>query len=99
MSHSTGQYMSLREETQLEGRAHAFLWAQGLTLGLADGIILAANPMTHECRKSKGRDVGVAHGYEFPNDGALASSEFNGGEATVKRKLEELGFTVCVLPK
>ncbi len=43
--------------------------------------------------------VGVAHGYEFPNEGPLESSEFSGGEVTVKRKLEELGFKVRVLPK
>ena len=35
--------------------------------------------------------VGVAHSYEFPNLGPLKPSEFNGGEVTVKRKLEELG--------
>ena len=43
--------------------------------------------------------VGVAHGYEFPSEGPLHSSDFNGGEATVKRKLEELGFTVRILRK
>ena len=43
--------------------------------------------------------TGVAHGYEFPNEGPLESSEFSGGEVTVKRKLEELGFKVRVLPK
>jgi putative restriction endonuclease len=43
--------------------------------------------------------VGVAHGYEFPIAGPLQSSDFSGGEATVQRKLEELGFTVRVLPK
>ena len=41
--------------------------------------------------------VGVAHGYEFPDRGQLHSSDFSGGKATVKRKLEELGFTVKVL--
>jgi len=41
--------------------------------------------------------VGVAHGYEFPSEGPLDSSEFSGGEATVKRKLEELGFEICHL--
>jgi len=43
--------------------------------------------------------VGVAHGYEFPSEGPLESSEFSGGKATVKPKLEELGFTVRVLRK
>ena len=38
--------------------------------------------------------VGVAHGYEHPDEGPLGSYDFNGGEATVKKKLESLGFTV-----
>ena len=42
--------------------------------------------------------MGVAHGYEFPREGPLRSKDFSGGYATVKRKLEELGFTVVVLP-
>jgi hypothetical protein len=40
--------------------------------------------------------VGIAHGYEFPSLGPLKSSEFSGGELTVKKKLEELGFEVIV---
>jgi putative restriction endonuclease len=40
--------------------------------------------------------VGVAHGYEFPQLGPLKAFEFNGGDTTVKRKLEELCFTVYV---
>jgi hypothetical protein len=43
--------------------------------------------------------VGAAHGYEFPDEGPLRSSEFSGGEATVQRKLEQLRFTIHVLPK
>lgn len=38
--------------------------------------------------------TGVAHRYEFPKKGPLKSAEFSGGERTVKRKLEELGFKV-----
>jgi predicted RNA-binding protein with PUA-like domain len=38
--------------------------------------------------------VGAAHGYQFPEDGALAADAFSGGDATVRRKLAELGFTV-----
>jgi 5-methylcytosine-specific restriction enzyme A len=41
--------------------------------------------------------VGVAHRYEFPAEGALTAADFSGGEATVKRKLEELGFEVMAL--
>jgi hypothetical protein len=38
--------------------------------------------------------VGAAFGYQFPDRGPLKSADFNGGENTVQRKLEELGFTV-----
>ena len=38
--------------------------------------------------------VGVAYGYQFPKQRHLKSSEFSGGENTVRRKLESLGFTV-----
>lgn len=41
--------------------------------------------------------VGVAHRHEFPAEGALTAADFSGGEATVKRKLEELGFEVMAL--
>jgi len=38
--------------------------------------------------------VGAAYGYQFPDRGPLAASEFTGGEATVRPLLEGLGFTV-----
>lgn len=38
--------------------------------------------------------VGVAVGKQFPASGPLGASEFSGGEATVKAKLEGLGFEV-----
>jgi len=38
--------------------------------------------------------VGAAHGYEFPVRGPLRANEFSGGEATVERKLRQLGFHV-----
>ncbi len=38
--------------------------------------------------------VGAAHGYQYPQLGPLKPSEFSGGEQTVQRKLEQLGFTV-----
>jgi len=41
--------------------------------------------------------VGAAHGFEFPDLGPLGRGDFSGGEATVQRKLEELGFEVEVL--
>ena len=37
---------------------------------------------------------GVAFGVEHPTKGPLSAEEFSGGEATVQRVLEELGFTV-----
>jgi putative restriction endonuclease len=38
--------------------------------------------------------AGVAVGKQFPALGPLAATEFSGGEATVKSKLESLGFHV-----
>lgn len=38
--------------------------------------------------------VGVAYGVQYPDRGPLKSDEFMGGDATVRRKLEELGFQV-----
>lgn len=43
--------------------------------------------------------VGAAFGYQFPDRGPLDAAAFSGGEATVKRKLEELGFEVVVVRK
>ena len=38
--------------------------------------------------------AGVAYGHQFPDRGLLAASDFSGGESTVRRKLQQLGFTV-----
>jgi 5-methylcytosine-specific restriction protein A len=38
--------------------------------------------------------AGAAHEYQFPDQGPLRPVDFSGGDATVKRKLESLGFTV-----
>jgi len=38
--------------------------------------------------------AGVAHGYEHPDAEPLQASDFSGGEQTVRRVLENLGFTV-----
>lgn len=40
--------------------------------------------------------VGAAHGYQFPETGPLMPRDFSGGEATVQRLLESLGFEVRV---
>jgi MoxR-like ATPase len=37
---------------------------------------------------------GVAYGYQHPEQGPLSSKSFTGGEATVKKKLEDLGFEI-----
>src|SRR3954462_5083366 len=40
--------------------------------------------------------IAAAHGYQFPAMGPLKYTDFSGGEATVQRKLEALGFRVVV---
>ncbi len=42
--------------------------------------------------------VGAAYGHQFPDRGPLQSSEFSGGQNTVRRRLEDLGFSLVVLP-
>lgn len=42
--------------------------------------------------------IGVAYGFQFPQRGPLQNKQFSGGERTVQRRLEDLGFTVIVLP-
>jgi predicted RNA-binding protein with PUA-like domain len=38
--------------------------------------------------------AGAAHGFQFPDQGPLEAASFSGGEATVRKRLEGLGFTV-----
>ncbi|WP_051257297.1 MrcB family domain-containing protein [Brevundimonas aveniformis] len=38
--------------------------------------------------------AGVAYGYQYPDQGPLKAAEFSGGEATVAKKLRELGFAM-----
>src|SRR4030095_10245730 len=38
--------------------------------------------------------IGAAFGYQFPDHGPLKTDEFSGGDATVRRTLDELGFRV-----
>jgi putative restriction endonuclease len=42
--------------------------------------------------------AGAAYGYQFPSRGPLRRGGFRGGERTVQRKLEEMGFTIRVQP-
>jgi 5-methylcytosine-specific restriction protein A len=37
---------------------------------------------------------GAAHGFQYPSQGPLRAEDFSGGEQTVERRLEALGFTV-----
>ena len=41
--------------------------------------------------------VGAAHGYQWPKVGALGPDDFHGGEATVQKTVERLGFEMEVL--
>ena len=51
--------------------------------------------LEHEGRRYDSKAiVGAAYGYQFPDRGPLAASEFSGGEATVRPLLEGLQFTV-----
>src|SRR5690349_12182338 len=40
--------------------------------------------------------AGAAHKFQFPERGPLHAADFSGGDQTVKRQLEALGFTVVV---
>src|SRR5262245_823275 len=42
--------------------------------------------------------VGVAHGIQHPAKGPLRPSDFSGGDATVRKKLESLGFDLGAPP-
>jgi hypothetical protein len=41
--------------------------------------------------------VGAAHGYQYPERGPLKAEDFSGGEQTVRKKLEDLGYVVIRL--
>jgi putative restriction endonuclease len=41
--------------------------------------------------------VGAAHGFQHPAEGPLRAADFSGGDATERRKLEDLGFSVEVV--
>jgi len=42
--------------------------------------------------------AGAAYGYQHPEEGALTHDQFSGGDATVKRRLNALGFAVTDAP-
>ena len=64
----------------------AFLAKHGF--GKARGYLLIRRGRRYDSKAI----VGVAHGYDCPNLGPLLSQGFTGGEATVVRLLESLGF-------
>src|SRR5690606_16167532 len=43
--------------------------------------------------------IGVAHGYDRDDLGPLRPDDFSGGEATVARRLRDLGFDVQAPPR
>jgi hypothetical protein len=58
--------------------------------GRAQDYFLIANGRRYDSKAI----VGAAYGYQFPQEGPLSHGKFSGGEATVRRLLERLGFTV-----
>lgn len=66
----------------------AFLAEHGF--GRARGYFLTSKGRRYDSKAL----VGVAHGYDRPDLGPLLSEDFTGGEATVARALESLGFQV-----
>ena len=58
--------------------------------GLARGYFLVRDGRRYDSKAV----VGAAHGYDRPELGPLLPQDFSGGEATVARRLESLGFSV-----
>ena len=88
---STGAVMSAIQEFDLIGR-EPFLEKYGFHKARSYFLV-------HEGRAYDSKAiVGAAYGYQYPNTGPLNASEFSGGDATVRSKLEELGFSVVVDP-
>ena len=53
--------------------------------------------LVHDGRRYDSKAIiGAAHGYARPDLGPLKAGVFTGGEASVQRKLEQLGFTIEV---
>ena len=66
----------------------AFLAEHGF--GKARGYFLVRDERRYDSKAI----AGVAHGHDRPDLGALTSEDFSGGDATVARHLESLGFDV-----
>ena len=69
------------------GRAD-FLKAYGF--GTHRGYVVIHDGKTYDSKAI----AGVAFGYQFPERGPLKPADFSGGDATVRAKLESLGFHV-----
>jgi len=53
--------------------------------------------LTHEGKRYDSKAIiGAAHGIQHPDMGPLTAHDFSGGERTVQRQLEKLGFTVTM---
>src|SRR5690242_13258272 len=49
----------------------------------------------HEGRRYDSKAItGVAHGYQFPEQGPLTNDQFSGGEYSSNRQLEAAGFRI-----
>lgn len=57
---------------------------------------LVRDPRTGELCDSKAI-IGAAWGYEFPAEGPLRPDQFSGGDATVAKRLRDLGFEVVTV--
>lgn len=68
-------------------KREAFLKKYGY--GQARNYVLQANNRSYDSKAI----AGAAHGY-LPGQSPLSAKEFSGGETTVKKLLEDLGFTV-----
>jgi 5-methylcytosine-specific restriction protein A len=75
---------AIQEVDQIKRKA--FLKKYGF--GQARGYLLELNGRTYDSKAI----AGAAHGY-LPGQQPLTAKDFSGGEATVKKKLEELGFS------
>jgi EVE domain len=78
------------EEFDALGR-EAFLEKYGF--GQARDFFIRADDRLYDSKAI----AGVAYGNQFPDRGPLKSTEFSGGDATVRQVLERLGFEIHVL--
>ena len=85
--HTRGSILAAIAEYDKLGR-EAFLRLYGF--GKATNYLLFHEGKSYDSKAI----VGVAHKFEYPKEGILKSRNFSGGENTVQRKLQELGFEI-----